>query len=184
MSKKEIWEKIKTHFPNFKKGSKTPNSPVQNTDDPAQNTDKNDGVMADTKGNKIVDVIKTFRRKLARRCFLWNILRFIVVALCVSCIAFITGVLLGWCDNYKVNEDVYGILLIFFILLLILVTGYVSYRMVESRSRYRCALTRIDLLMTRLQINKEKDTEISNIDHELQLVVRILETSTNNDINL
>ena len=95
MSIKEIWEKIKIHFPNFKKGSKIPNSPVQNTDKPAKNTDKNDGVIADKKDDKMADVIKTFRRKLAMRCIWWSLLRLIVVALSIACIAFITGVLLG-----------------------------------------------------------------------------------------
>lgn len=176
MSRDVFWAKIQIRFLNFKKGSKTQNSPVQNTNDPAQNTGKNDGEMADTK-DMMVDVIKTFRGKLARRCFWWSLIRLIVVALCITCIAFITGVLLGWRVNYKVNEAIYGILLLFFILLLILVAGYVCYRMVVSCSRYRCALARLDLLMTRLQINKEKGTVQSNIDHELQLVARILETS-------
>ena len=169
MSKSEIVEKIKTHLQNFWKGLKTPNSLAQNTDD---------------KGKKMVKELKKYRRRLSWRCFRWNFLRFIVVALGIACIAIITGVLLGWCDNYKVNEEIHGILLLFFILLLIIVTGYVSYRMIESRSRYRCALTRLDLLMIRLQINKEKDTVLSNIDHELQLVARILETLNNKDINL
>ena len=102
----------------------------------------------------------------------------LIILFCVAAIAFSLSAIVGWLDNWKVSGCLSTTLLVLLIAVLIVVVGFVGYRIIVVRDRFNVALARLDLLILWLKLNKDKEFSIDKIERELQLIVRILEKQT------
>lgn len=103
--------------------------------------------------------------------------RFLIL-ICLIGVVCITRAIV--CDCEKITEKVYAIVILYGLLVL-LITGValLSYLLVSYKHRYDLAINRLELLITRLKLKndaKNKSTIISDIDRELQLIAKIMES--------
>lgn len=104
----------------------------------------------------------------------------ILIAACLVMVGLITRAFICNCENILTNNRA-GILLFGLFLLLILSAGMLIYHLVKSKKKYYSALNRLELLKTRIILKKDKTTYLIDIDRELQLIARILESTPNHD---
>lgn len=103
------------------------------------------------------------------------ILHIIGIILCLVGIGLITKAI--YCDCEDVTQNTYALVLLFGLFVILLVTVvFLSYFMVKANRRYCSALIRLEILVTRMNLKKDETTIISDIDHEFQLIARILES--------
>lgn len=99
----------------------------------------------------------------------------VLIIACLVVIGLITRAFICDCENVTTNKYasflLYGLLFV-----LIVVTGCLSYILAKSYRKYNTVLSRLELLVTRMLIKKDKSTVFADIDRELQLVARILES--------
>ena len=168
--------------------------------------------MDENNSNRIAKYRKDI--KCSRNWYLTE--RFIIIALCLACVGYLTYLVGGNSKCLEVDLLTKTLLIIFIILALIL-AGFVIFRMPIYMRRVQTAIARLDALDLRVQLETEKknariaETEKSfqkdlskveaatqeaeqiqrnmeeevakikaesviNIDRELQLIVRILES--------
>lgn len=99
----------------------------------------------------------------------------VLIITCLVAICLITRAFICDCENITTNKYA-SILLYGLLFVLIVVTGCLSYILAKSYRKYNAALSRLELLVTRMLIKKDQSTVFANIDRELQLVARILES--------
>lgn len=160
---------------NNQDGNNVTNDNNSNNGDQREEPPKNDGIDL---SKLILEVEKYKKEKEEKRnkCVGWKLFLIVVCLIGVVCItrAFI-------CDCEKITENVYAIVILYGLLALFIIGALLlSYLLVSCKRRYDLAINRLELLVTRLKIkndNKNKSTIISDIDRELQLIARILETT-------
>lgn len=122
--------------------------------------------------NNPVGGFLTCVKKKKRRFAFWHI---IITLLCVIGVYLITRAIV--CDCEKVTQNVYAMVLLCALWFLLLVVATVfTYLIIKSNSRYNAAINRLEILKVRLMLNEGNANSITDIDRELQLVARILET--------
>ena len=99
----------------------------------------------------------------------------VIVAFLLGIIA-ITCSITGFYDCLSVDDLFAKILLVFLLLVLLLSIGIIVYRLVVVGNRYRSVLSRLDVLLLRLDLYLEKESQLSVLERELQLITRTLES--------
>ena len=127
------------------------------------------------------DIIRKYRNGLICGLFWRNICRFVAVLLSAACMIVITFALMGWIEKYKVEGVIGKVILLFFVVVLLAIALFIGYKMVIINNRYRCAITRTNTLLFRVRMDKDNGITRGEIDRELQLIARILESSPNHD---
>lgn len=141
---------------------------------------KNSLNLKEGKGNKITheDIIKKLNgQKCALDCDrCCNTIKYLfLIVLCLGGISVLTLVLL---DVWEVQLNVYSSVLIYgLILLLVMTTVVLSYMLTVSNRRYSAAIFRLDLLITRIGFMENNSKLLADVDRELQLIARLLESS-------
>lgn len=107
--------------------------------------------------------------------------RTVAILLCAAAIVLALMAVVGWCDQLKVEGTFSKVLLISMMAVSLLVATILGYGMTNNRRRYNTALARLDSLDLRMKINDDMNMSTAEINRELQLIARILET--NKDIN-
>lgn len=137
--------------------------------------DKGNGVKPDD----VINRLKNHKCTLdCYRCC--NTMKYVfLILLCFGGVAVLTLVMFG---VWEVQLNVYSTILIYGLMLLLIAAIVVlSYMLTTSNRRYSAAITRLDLLITRIGFMNNNSKLLMNVDRELQLIARILET--NKDIN-
>lgn len=135
--------------------------------------DKGNGVKPD-------DVIKRLKNHKCTldcdRCC--NTIKYLfLILLCFGGVVVLTLVMFG---VWEMQLNVYSTVLIYgLMLLLIVATVVLSYMLTISNQRYSAAITRIDLLITRIEFMNNNSKLLMDVDRELQLIARLLESSNN-----
>lgn len=122
------------------------------------------------KDNPFSDYLTRIKKK---KCgfAIWHI---IFVLLCLAGVCVITRAIVCDCDN--VTQNIYALVLMCTLWLLLIVVAVVfTYLIIRSNCRYNAAISRLEILETRLKVNEGKQNSIADIDRELQLIARILE---------
>lgn len=122
--------------------------------------------------------ISEYRRKIRNQRNWGIVFRVFALLLCVSVFAFAITMIAGWCDQLKVEDNFSKVIIIIMMVILLLVATIVGYGLPKNRRKYNAALARLDLLILRLKINEDMNMSMADINRELQLIARILETQT------
>jgi ABC-type transport system involved in cytochrome bd biosynthesis fused ATPase/permease subunit len=129
--------------------------------------------MEDMKGKQ--EVITSYQKKI-KRGKLWRVISlFLLLTACLSGVVAMTLVIMGVWGTVKKDMPVI-ILLYGFILILIAVMACLSYWLVKSCQRYNNAISRLNALITRYNIMNDNAMVNSNLDRDLQLISRLLES--------
>lgn len=105
-----------------------------------------------------------------------------LILLCLGGVTVLTLVMFG---VLGVQLNVYSKMLIYGLMLLLIAAIVVlSYMFTTSNRRYSAAINRLDLLITRIGLMDNKSKLFMDVDRELQLIARLLESSNNKVINL
>ena len=119
--------------------------------------------------------VKACQNKIETKKRWSNFVYGVLIIVCLVVICLITRAFICDCENVTTNKYasflLYGLLFV-----LIVVTGCLSYILAKSYRKYNTVLSRLELLVTRMLIKKDKSTVFADIDRELQLVARILES--------
>lgn len=118
------------------------------------------------------------RRKIRNQRNWGIVFRTITLLLCASAVVLALTAIVGWYDQLKVEDTFSKVLLITMMAVLLVVAAIVGLNMLKNRRRFNVALTRLDSLILRLEINDDKNMTTAAINRELQLITRILETQT------
>ena len=124
------------------------------------------------------ELINNYRNKIWQRRFWGTMLRMLIVLLCVAVITFVLSAIVGWLDNWNVSGSLSTTLLVVLIAVLMIVVGFVGIRIILVRYRLNAAITRLDLLILWLKLNREKDNSIDKIERELQIITRIFDNKS------
>lgn len=125
--------------------------------------------------NEIQEVITSYQKKI-KRGKLWRVISvFLLMIVCLSGVVAMTLVIMGvWGD---VGQSKLVIILLYgLILILIAVMACLSYGLVTSCLRYNNAINRLNSLITRYDIMNNKTMVNLNLDRDLQLISRLLES--------
>lgn len=142
------------------------------------NTPPSNSNKVDWEGVK--NQIDTYKETIEGKKCCCMIGHIILIAACLVMVGLITRAFICNCENILTNNRA-GILLFGLFLLLILFAGMLIYHLVKSTRKYYSALNRLELLKTRIILKKDKTTYLTDIDRELQLIARILESTPNHD---
>ena len=100
-----------------------------------------------------------------------------LIVLCLGVVSVLTLVMLG---VWEVQLNVYSTVLIYGLMLLLVIAMVVlSYMLTVSNRRYSAAISRLDLLITRIGFIDNNSKLLMDVDRELQLIARLLESSNN-----
>jgi hypothetical protein len=143
---------------------------------------KNGVNLEEDKGNGVKpdDVIKRLKNHKCTldcdRCC--NTIKYLfLILLCFGGVVVLTLVMFG---VWEMQLNVYSTVLIYgLMLLLIVATVVLSYMLTISNRRYSAAITRLDLLITRIVFMNNNSKLLMDVDRELQLIARLLESSNN-----
>ena len=125
--------------------------------------------------NEIQEVITSYQKKI-KRGKLWRVISlFLLMIVCLSGVVAMTLVIMGvWGD---VGQSKLVIILLYgLILILIAVMACLSYGLITSCLRYNNAINRLNSLITRYDIMNNKTMVNLNLDRDLQLISRLLES--------
>lgn len=124
---------------------------------------------------EIQEVIASYQKKI-KHGKLWRVISFfMLMILCLSGVVAMTLVILGVWGN--VGNNMFAIILLYgLILILIAVMTCLSYRLITSCLRYNNAINRLNSLITRYDIMNNKTMVNLNLDRDLQLISRLLES--------
>lgn len=100
----------------------------------------------------------------------------ILIAACLVLVGLIIRAFVCDCENITNNNHA-SILFFGLFVLLLLTAGGLVYHFMRSNNKYDSVLNRLEILKTRIGLKKDKSTYLTDIDRELQLVARILESS-------
>lgn len=103
-------------------------------------------------------------------------LKLCLIVACLLGIIVITCSITGYCERLFVDGLFAKILLVFLLLVLLCTIGFVVNRLVVVGNRYRSVFSRLDVLLLRLDLDLEKDSQTSMLEKELQLITRTLES--------
>lgn len=125
------------------------------------------------KDNPVTDYLNYVKKKKCGSVF-WHI---IIVLLCLAGVYLITRAIVCDCEN--VTQNIFALVLMYMLWLLLIIMAMVfTCLIIRSNSRYNMAINRLELLKTRLKVNESMQNIIADVDRELQLIARILETQT------
>lgn len=124
---------------------------------------------------EIQEVIASYQKKI-KHGKLWRVISFFMLMIsCLSGVVAMTLVILGVWGN--VGNNMFAIILLYgLILILIAVMTCLSYRFITSCLRYNNAINRLNSLITRYDIMNNKTIVNLNLDRDLQLISRLLES--------
>lgn len=120
--------------------------------------------------------IEKFRDNIKERKWWCLFFYGLLIVACLVGVGLITRAFICDCENVTTNKYA-SVLLYALLFLLIVVAGVLVYFQAKTNRKYNAALNRLELLLTRMSIKKEQTTVFANIDRELQLIARILESS-------
>lgn len=159
----------------------------EGTQTEAKPEDKKDKEQEEDKRNEIKadDVIKKLNDN---KCTLYRdkccnyIKHLFLILLCLGGVIVLSLLMFG---VLKVQLNTYSTILIYG-LMLILVVAIValSYMLTTSNRRYSAAIIRLDLLITRIGFKNNGSKMLTDVDRELQLITRILESSNEKSLYL
>ena len=111
-----------------------------------------------------------------KRGKLWRVISFsLLLTVCLSGVVVMTLVIMGVWGNVEI--DMFVIILLYgLILILIAVMACLSYGFITSCQRYNNAINRLNSLITRYDIMNDNTMVNSNLDRDLQLISRLLES--------
>lgn len=124
---------------------------------------------------EIQEVIASYQKKI-KHGKLWRVISlFLLMIVCLSGVLAMTLVIMGvWGD---VGQSKLVIILLYgLILILIAVMACLSYGLITSCLRYNNAINRLNSLITRYDIMNNKTMVNLNLDRDLQLISRLLES--------
>lgn len=126
------------------------------------------------------EVITSYQKKI-KRGKLWRVISlFLLLTACLSGVVAMTLVIIGVLGN--VDKNIFAIILLYgLILILIAVIACISYGLVTSCQRYNNAINRLNSLITRYDIMNDNTRDNSNLDRDLQLISRLLESGRINN---
>lgn len=128
-----------------------------------------------TKGKKELTDVEVYRQKISCKLTCYIIIRVAIVVLCLVCAGFLTYYVGGFSKQVQINT--FGeILMVGFIALAIILAGFIIYRMPLNCRRFQTVLVRLDALILRDKMAKQGGDPVTNLDRELQMIVRILES--------
>lgn len=124
---------------------------------------------------EIQEVITSYQKKI-KRGKLWRVISYyLFMTVCLSGIVAMTLVIMGIWGN--VEKNMFAIILLYgLILILIAVIACLSYGLVTSCQHYNNAINRLNSLITRYNIMNDNMMVNSNLDRDLQLISRLLES--------
>lgn len=124
---------------------------------------------------EIQEVIASYQKKI-KHGKLWRVISFfMLMILCLSGVVAMTLVILGVWGN--VGNNMFAIILLYgLILILIAVMTCLSYGLITSCLRYNNAINKLNSLITRYDIMNNKTMVNLNLDRDLQIISRLLES--------
>ena len=125
-----------------------------------------------------MDTLKKYKRRMWWWGFWRNALRFIGIILCFAGITAIICFLLGVFSNVEVKNITLTMKLFLYILIAVfaVIPIYLIYKMAVTGSKCRMALSRLNLLIIRLELQLDNELAKTQTDRELQLIARIFES--------
>ena len=129
--------------------------------------------MEDMKGKQ--EVITSYQKKI-KRGKLWRVISlFLLLIACLSGVVAMTLVIMGVLGN--VDNNMFAIILLYGLIIILIATmAYLSYGLVTSCQRYNNAISKLNALITRYNIMNDNTMANSNLDRDLQLISRLLES--------
>lgn len=121
------------------------------------------------------EAMTSYQKKI-KRGKLWRVISFsLLLTVCLSGVVVMTLVIMGVWGNVEI--DMFVIILLYgLILILIAVMACLSYGFITSCQRYNNAINRLNSLITRYDIMNDNTMVNSNLDRDLQLISRLLES--------
>lgn len=122
-----------------------------------------------------LEALKDYRKSISDGLNCYICLRVAVIFLCLLCAGGLTYLVSDFGNHLEIN--LYAkMLMIGFIGLGLLLAGFVIYRMPLHYKRVQTALIRLDALILRTKMENPGEGRVINVDRELQMIVRILES--------
>ena len=123
--------------------------------------------------NSVLKTIQGYRTNVSWRFFWYLLFRVVIIFLCILCVAVLTYLISGNCLELRVTR-LTKLLMVFFIVLALLLGGYVFYCVIRRASSFHSALARLDILILKMKVDSVGDAE--DFYRELKLILRILES--------
>lgn len=124
----------------------------------------------------MIEKIKKYRNEILVRQILGIVGSTIILLFCVTAFFFITAVVAGWLEEWKVENILSQAVMISLMVILIAVVIWVGYQMVMTSRRYHTAILRLDLLILKLELSHEENLAPEWVERELQMIMRVLES--------